>query len=208
MVLAETGRDTLKVLTDLRKAVTEETAKLSDISRQLTGSVAVALATGIGLIAARTATKAPAELIVTVMLVVALYIAMVISSGVQFMRLQRQLRTDWQHRLYRFLPQAEYMRMVEIPTAKAEHSFILTAWLGGIAITVLTLACIWVVFEPTLAKPESSNLPVPPTSQLAPTSNNPSAAGNFTSSTPYTATVIPKASRGGSKTSHAQQSGK
>lgn len=208
MVLAETGRDTLKVLTDLRKAVTEETAKLSDISRQLTGSVAVALATGIGLIAARTATKAPAELIVTVMLVVALYIAMVISSGVQFMRLQRQLRTDWQHRLYRFLPQAEYMRMVEIPTAKAEHSFILTAWLGGIAITVLTLACIWVVFEPTLAKPESSNPPVPPTSQLAPTSNNPSAAGNFTSSTPYTATVIPKPSRGGSKTSHAQESGK
>ena len=208
MVLAETGRDTLKVLTDLRKAVTEETAKLSDISRQLTGSVAAALATGIGLIAARVATKAPSELIGIVMLVVALYIAMVIFSGVQFMRLQRQLRTDWQHRLYRFLPEAEYMRMVETPTAKAEHSFILTAWLGGIAVAVLTLTCTWVVVAPTSATPESSNVPVYPATQFAPTSSSSSSTGVVTSGKPSNAIIIPEPSRGGSKAAHAQQSGK
>lgn len=207
MVLAETGRDTLKVLTDLRKAVTEETAKLSDISRQLTGSVAAALATGIGLIAARIATKAPAELIGIVMLVVALYIAMVIFSGVQFMRLQRQLRTDWQHRLYRFLPKAEYMRMVETPTAKAERSFILTAWLGGIAVAVLTLTCIWVVVAPTSAAPELANTQPPSATQSAPSSISSNATGE-TLGKSSTAPVIPESSRGASKASPASQSGK
>lgn len=202
MLLAETGRDTLKILTDLRKAVTEETAKLSDISRQLTGSVAAALATGIGLIAARVATKAPAELVGIVMLVVALYIAMVIFSGVQFMRLQRQLRKDWQHRLYRFLPKAEYTRMVETPTAKAEHSFILTAWLGGIAVAVLTLTCIWGVVAPTSVAPESSNTQVPTATQSAPSSSATTGSLGKSSIVP----VLPESSRGASKISPANQS--
>ena len=208
MVLTETGRDTLKVLTDLRKAVTEETAKLSDISRQLTGSVAAAVATGIGLIAARIAAKAPAELIAIVMIVVALYIAMVISSGVQFMRLQRQLRTDWQHRLYRFLPDAEYVRMVATPTAKAENSFVWTAWLGGIAVMVLTLTCAWVVVAPTSAMPESTNVTVQPTTQSAPPSNSSRVTETFTSGKSSTATDNPRSSQGGSKASPAPQPGK
>lgn len=149
MTLAETGRDTLKILSDLRKAVTEETAKLSDISRQLTGAIAASVATGIGLIAARVAANAPAELIAIVMLVVALYVVMVISSGIQFMRLQRQLRTDWQHRLYRFLPETEYKKMVEQPTSKAERSFVWTAWLGGTAVAVLAIGCAWSILVPT-----------------------------------------------------------
>jgi heme/copper-type cytochrome/quinol oxidase subunit 4 len=152
MALSDTGRDTLKVLSDLRKAVTEETAKLSEMSRQLTGSVAAAVITGIALIAVRIAASAPAALIVVVMLVVALYVAMVISSGIQFMRLQRQLRADWQHRLYRFLPEAEYTRMVVIPTSKAERSFTCTAWLGGAAVAVLTAFCGWTVLPVPVAQ--------------------------------------------------------
>lgn len=188
MALAETGRDTLKVLSDLRKAVTEETAKLSDISRQLTGSVAVAIATGIGLIAARIAANASAILVALVMIVVALYIVIVISSGVQFMRLQRQLRNDWQHRLYRFLPDAEYKRMVAIPTTKAECSFVWTAWLSGVAVAMLTLACCWVVFKPIPSWFSSKDIPV--TSITLPSSNstqattpNPSTVGKPIAST-------------------------
>lgn len=171
MVLAETGRDTLKVLTDLRKAVTEETVKLSDISRQLAGSVAAALAAGIGLIAARVAVKAPAEIVLIIMLVVALYIAMVTASGIQFMRLQRQLRKDWQHRLYRFLPEAEYERMVARPAARAERSFVWTAWLGGTAVAALTVTCIWVVLAQS-ATPTSSKVPAQPPTQLAPSASS------------------------------------
>lgn len=189
MALAETGRDTLKVLSDLRKAVTEETVKLSDISRQLAGSVAVAVATGIGLIAARVAAKAPAELVVIIMLVVALYIAMVISSGVQFMRLQRQLRADWQYRLYRFLPEAEYMRMVAMPTGKAEHSFVWTAWLGGAAVVVLTVTCIGVVLASTSATPTSSDVPVQSAITFAPSSSSATNTDSFSSAKPTTATI-------------------
>lgn len=186
MALADTGRDTLKVLSDLRKAITEETTKLSDISRQLTGSVAVAMATGIGLIAFRVATSAPAGLIAIVMLVVAVYIAMVISSSVQFMWLQRQLRTDWQPRLYRFLPAADYERMVTTPTGKAERSLIWTAWLGGAAVFVLTLACGWAVLFSSPTSPAQSdptsvpalNAPpaAPPPNTAAPTPVKPADA--------------------------------
>jgi hypothetical protein len=147
MAIAETGRDTLKVLSDLRKAVTEETAKLSDMGRQLNGAVAAALAAGIGLMAARVATNAPPSLIAAVMVVVAIYVAAIIFSGVQFMRLQRQLREDWQHRLYRFLPTEEYKKMVVTPTQRAEQTFSGTAWLGGTAVVVLTVACIYLAFE-------------------------------------------------------------
>lgn len=207
MILAETGRDTIKVLTDLKKAVTEETAKLSDISRQLTGSVAAALALGIGLITARIATKAPAEIIGIFMLVVALYVAMVIFSGVQFMRLQRQLRSDWQYRLYRFLPEVEYTRMVQLPATKAERSFVLTAWLGGIAVAMLTLTCIWLVVAPTFAASESSNSHSPPATGSVPSAISSSATGSVVSKS-STVPVIPELSNGPSKIPPKDQSNK
>lgn len=161
MAVAETGRDTLKVLSDLRKAVTEETAKLSDMGRQLTGAVAAAIATGIGLIAARVATNAPAVLIALVMGVVALYVATVIVSGLQFMSLQRQLRVDWQHRLYRFLPPNDYQQMVVKPTRSAERAFAWTAGLGGMAVVLLTMICVWLTLtheshEPEAKEPKTS----------------------------------------------------
>lgn len=160
MAIAETGRDTLKVLSDLRKAVTEETAKLADMGRQLNGAVAAALATGIGLMAARVATNAPPSLIAVVMVVVAIYVATIIFSGVQFMCLQRQLREDWQHRLYRFLPTEEYEKMVEKPTQRAEQTFRWTAGLGGIAVVVLTVACIFLAFEnKSLPKADQEGIP-------------------------------------------------
>ena len=156
MAVAETGRDTLKILSDLRKAVTEETSKLSDMGRQLTAAVAAAVAAGIGLIAARVATNAPAVLIALVMSVVALYVATVIASGMQFMSLQRQLREDWQHRLYRFLPSNDYERMVANPTRRAESAFTWTARLGGVTVVLLTVVCIWLAFTQEGSEPASS----------------------------------------------------
>lgn len=146
MSLSETARDTLKVLGELRKTVTDETAKLSEMSRQLTGAVSAAVATGIGLVAARVAANAPSVLIVSIVLVVLVYIAMIIASGIRFMQLQRSLRSEWQHRLYRFLPNAEYTTLVTEPTRRAERSFMTTAWLGGAAVVALSLACGWFAF--------------------------------------------------------------
>ena len=142
MAIADTSRDTLKVLGDLRKAITDETAKLSELNRQLAASVAAALATGIGLIAARVAANPPIGLIAAVMIVVGLYVLIVIFSGVQFIRLQRQLRESWQPKLYRFLPSGEYENMVTTPAMQAERSFFSISWLGAGAVLILGVVCL------------------------------------------------------------------
>lgn len=136
--LSDLGRDTLKMLADLRKAVTEETAKVTDATRQLVTSVAGALAISLGLIAARINSSASYELIVAVMIVVAAYVGVVIYSGYGFIQLQRQLRSDWQPRLYRFLPLPEYKSLVSNPANQAERTFFKVAWGGGVGVAVLT----------------------------------------------------------------------
>lgn len=141
--LSDLGRDTLKMLADLRKAVTEDTAKVTDATRQLVTSVSGALAIGLGLIAARVSAAASYELIVAVMVVVAAYVGVVIYSGYGFIQLQRQLRSDWQPRLYRFLPPAEYDSMVSRPAAQAERTFVKVACGGGIGVLVLMVIVVF-----------------------------------------------------------------
>lgn len=141
--LSQLSADTIKALADLRKAVTEETAKVTEATRQIAGAVAAALAIGIGLMAARVTASASSMLIIAVMVVAAAYVAMVILSGIQFTLLQRGLRKGWQPRLYRYLPTDEYAALVLTPTRKAENSLF---WIAGIgAITVLTMGTL-VVF--------------------------------------------------------------
>jgi len=149
MVLSDTSRDTLKALTELRKTVTEETHKLSDISRQLAGSVTAALAAGIGLIAIRIAMNTSVVLVGAIIFVIVIYISMVISSGMQFMRLQRELREQWQPKLYRFLSIEEYDLMVTKPIEKAERSFMRVAFLGGSAIFLWVAVCIFFILITT-----------------------------------------------------------
>lgn len=140
MSISELGKDTLKTLSDLRKAITEDTAKVADGTRQTITAVASALALGLGLVAARITTSTAPWLIFIVMVVIALYVAAITYSGYDFIRLQRQLRTDWQPRLYRFLPEADYERMVKIPARHAENIFVRSAFIGGCAVLALTLA--------------------------------------------------------------------
>lgn len=136
--LSQLSADTIKVLSDLRKAVTEETAKVTEATRQIAGAVAAALAIGMGLMAARVTASTSSTLIIAVMLVAAAYVAMVILSGIQFTLLQRGLRQSWRPRLYRYLPTDEYSALVLTPTQKAETSLF---WIAGIgAATVLVMA--------------------------------------------------------------------
>lgn len=162
MALADSSRDTLQALADLRKTVMDDTTKLSDLSRQLAASIAGALATGIGLIAARVATNAPAGLISTVMVIVAIYLVMVILSGYQVIRLQSRLRANWKPKLYRFLPNHDYEQLVSTPAATAERSFYTIALLGIVVVLVLIGACVW-----------SLGYRIPPNSRSAPQSAQP-----------------------------------
>ncbi|QIO43089.1 hypothetical protein HA464_03220 [Rhizobium leguminosarum bv. trifolii] len=144
MSLAAIGADTLKALGDLRKAVTEETSKVTEATRQTITAVSGALAVGLGLVAAKLTSTTSVLLIDALMLVAVSYVAMVIYSGWQFVRMQRKARGYWQPRLYRFLPDAEYQRLVKDPTAMAENAFFVAAWAGGGAVAILALVLFFV----------------------------------------------------------------
>jgi hypothetical protein len=150
MSISELGKDTLKALSDLKKAISEDVVKVADSTRQTITAVATALALGLGLIAARIATSAAPWLLTGIMSIVALYVAIIIYSGYDFINLQRKLRTDWQPRLYRFLPETEYKKMVADPARHAENTFFWCARIGSIIVLLLlgALIVLWLVDRP------------------------------------------------------------
>jgi hypothetical protein len=157
--LADVSKDSLKLLGDLRSAVTEEIGKLTDQTRQLVAAVTGALAVGIGLLAARLTTLAPPLLLIAVMVIVAAHIALTIWAGRRFIKLQGALRNDWQPRLYRFLPSADYERMVTGPVQRAEGAFKISAWWGGLLTAALVAVVIVMSWSAESAKPDGTTTP-------------------------------------------------
>ncbi|NDW07096.1 hypothetical protein [Jiella pacifica] len=149
MQLAGMSSDALKTLTELRKSVTDETAKVSDATRQIITAVASALAVGAGLIAARMTASASPLLIILVMVMAGAYVAITILSGVMFTLLQRKVRKEWQPRLYRFLSQRDYEALAAGPARMAENALWWSSILGTVAIVVMAFAIF--LIPPTLS---------------------------------------------------------
>ncbi|MEE4618916.1 hypothetical protein V2K54_10815 [Pseudomonas alliivorans] len=147
MSLSELGKETLKSLGDLRKAITEETAKATDATRQTITGVAWALAVGVGLVAARLGTGIDPWLASMVMLIATAYIGMIVYSGWSFVSLQRDLRDDWQPKLYRFLPAEEYKKMVKDPADRSEKVFRNSAVVGVFAVVLMFIGVTIVSFS-------------------------------------------------------------
>lgn len=141
--VAGTSADTLKALADLRKAVTEEMAKVTEATRQTITAVTGAIAVGMGLLAARSTTKTEPWLIEAVMVVAVVYVLLILATGAQFVLLQRSVRSDWQVRLYRFLPSSDYRKLVTKPAFRAEFAFWSAATIGVFA----TIALAWTVLH-------------------------------------------------------------
>ena len=151
---------------------------MAETTRQLIAAISGALAIGISLIVARLSTNTSPFLIIAIMAVVALYVILVMTSGFQFIGLQKHLREDWQDRLYRFLSQHEYQKMVTVPAGRAEKTFKLAAVIGTISIVLLSIAVSYTAlssFE-IRAKPkgdavqQSEQTDVSSTNSTAPTS--------------------------------------
>ncbi|VVN14841.1 hypothetical protein PS623_03982 [Pseudomonas fluorescens] len=123
MAVSEITKDTLKSLGDLRKAVTEETSKATDATRQAIAAISTALTVGLGLIVARLTLQINPYLISIVMAVAFGYTVLNVMSGRKFINIQRTLRQDWQPKLYRFLSEAEFKKMVGEPIEEAEGLF-------------------------------------------------------------------------------------
>jgi hypothetical protein len=140
--------DSLKALADLRKAVSDEASKLGDSTRQLAAAVSGALFGGIGLIVARltisTTNVAVAAGVLLIGFVLCLYVAVTIASGRQFVAIQRDLREQWRDRLYRFIPEQEYGKLVTSPATRAEKAFNSASWISGILTAVLMMAVLCV----------------------------------------------------------------
>jgi hypothetical protein len=170
--VAQQSKDTLKALTDLRKAVMDETSKLSDTMRSLAGAVSSAAFGSIGLIVARL-TLTPANKFVpyaavAIGVVLGAYVASVIASGFHFMALQKTLRQDWRSRLYSFLTPDDYDKLVSVPVKRAEDGYTRAAWASGFMTALLLCATIVIVLTPPPAPakedaPAGTSAPAPST---------------------------------------------
>ena len=182
MAVSEITKDTLKSLTDLRKAVTEETSKATDATRQAIAAISTALTVGLGLIAARLTLQINPYLISIVMAVAVGYTVLNVMSGRKFINIQRKLRKDWQPKLYRFLSEAEFKKMVGEPIEQAEGLFYKVSCRGIAMLGVAALGISIYAFTYSAPAPSSSTSVVPPpqapasTAPAAPTTPQPSAS--------------------------------
>jgi hypothetical protein len=147
--VSQQSRDALKTLSDLRKAVSDETGKLADTTRTLATAMTTSALANAGLVIARLTLPKGAEFIGPAAFIIgvalALYVAVVIATGFHFISIQRDLRENWRDRLYRFLPEAEYELMVTKPVGRAETGFRNTAIASGLLAIIMLVAVAWVV---------------------------------------------------------------
>ncbi|MGH0328767.1 hypothetical protein [Sinorhizobium meliloti] len=167
--VTQQSKDTLRALTDLRKAISDDTAKLSEVTRAISTAVVGAVFANIGVIIARLSIAPNAQYVGVAALilagVLAVYVMSMISSGCHYVSIQRQLRRDWKEKLYRFLPPDEYKKMVEDPASRAESGFKISAWAGIVMIILSSIAVYQIAYT-------SPNEPQAPASGPAPAVNN------------------------------------
>lgn len=146
--ISQQSRDALKSLSELRKAVSDETTKLADATRTLAAAVTTSAVGNVGLVIARLTLGRDSKFVASaagvIGLVLAIYVAVVIWSGWHFLTIQQDLRRDWRERLYRFLADNEYERMVSTPVEKAEMGYKKSAIASG-AIAVLMLVAVLII---------------------------------------------------------------
>jgi hypothetical protein len=163
--VTQQSKDTLKALSDLRKAVMDETSKLSESTRTLATAVSGAVFGAIGLVVARLTLPPNNKFVpmaaMAIALVLAGYVGAVIASGVHYLDLQRRLRTEWRPRLFSFLTPADYDKLVTDPVARAESGYVCAAWIGGILSGILILAAVSIVLTPLPPAPPAPPAPSP-----------------------------------------------
>lgn len=145
---SDLSRESIKAQGDLRKAIADDTAKAAEITRTLSGAVAVAIATGITLIAARSAGTTDHWVLSSVAIVVAIYLIVVAVSGGAHLRLQKELRSQWRHRLYRFVPNEDYEAMVTRPAQSAERPYYFVATVAVLVAFMLFGVAVKAMLEP------------------------------------------------------------
>jgi hypothetical protein len=161
---SELSREAIKAQGDLRKTIADDMSKIADGTRSLTTAIAVAIVTGIGLVATRSTSTGDPRVLSSVASIVALYLIAVTLSGWQYLRLQKRLREQWRQRLYRFIPSEDYAAMVTKPAAEAERPYHFMGVIGLIIAAALILLAYlsWAdaapkELQPAMAKQQESS---------------------------------------------------
>lgn len=159
---SDLSREAIKAQADLRKAIADDTAKAADSTRTISGAIAVAIATGIALVAARSTGQAEPWVLSIIACVVAVYLVAVAVSGWLHLRLQGQLREQWRRRFYRFVPAEDYKAMVTQPARAAELPYHLVAAAAIVVAIVLGVMAFTVIGSRVDAGAAPSPSPAPP----------------------------------------------
>lgn len=132
------ARDSLKSLSELRKAVVEETQKLVETARQVALAGAGALFYALGLFAARTlAAEIDTSLLQLMAFVGLAYVWVILFANYRQVSQQAALRQHWKTKLYRYLSEAEYRELVGQPTGAAERFLRIEIWVVFLVATAV-----------------------------------------------------------------------
>lgn len=143
--LAKISSDTSKSLAELRKSLSDETSRLSEMIRQIIAAVSGTVFVGIGLIAARFSTDTPPAALSIMALVLVAYVVFVVYSGHKQIVNQRKMRRIWREKLYGYISDDEYKKMVLDPADETEDQFNLAATWGLSIAGAITVAVYVVV---------------------------------------------------------------
>jgi hypothetical protein len=116
---SDVSRDALKAQADLRKSIADDTAKIAEATRTLTGALALAVATGLGLVTAKATATGDPKILSGVSIIASLYVLAVALSGWFYLGNQDRLRAQWRKHFYRFIPDEDYRQMVTDPVRDA-----------------------------------------------------------------------------------------
>lgn len=140
--LNDQSKDALKNLSDLRKSVMDETAKIIETGRQLALNTAGALFYGLGLLAGKLLSSISPWVLDAMGVLGALYLGAIIGTNYQFLRQQRSQRLVWRKKLYRYLTNDEYADLVATPVRASERTVevvLVAALVLGVVMTVCIL---------------------------------------------------------------------
>ena len=141
--MSRLSSDTLKMLTDLRKSVLDETTKVADGTRQLIASVATTLSVGVGLVAAKVGTNADGRIVGAIAVITAVYVVAIVWSGFRSLRLQDEIRVQWKPRTYGFISHESYAVLVDEPATKAAASYRSIAWISLYLTAFMLAVVVW-----------------------------------------------------------------
>jgi hypothetical protein len=159
--LSELTLDTLNALSTLRGNVSDDAARTTESTQQALTKVAAALGVGLTVIAARIGNDISPWLVVMAMSVACLYCLLELLAGWKLICIRRSARDAWHPRLYRFLPSADYRKMVIKPAQRSGKVYL---WATGVGFALLvTLSLVVVAWS--FYGVERENVATPPESE-------------------------------------------